>query len=42
MGELTASDAGIACIDSKYLYLAWRPVSAIQNAGVDGPALAEL
>ena len=36
MSELTMSDAGIACFDSKYFYLAWRPFSAIANADKDG------
>jgi hypothetical protein len=38
MGELTTADAGIACFDSKYLYLAWRPITAIRNADLDGNA----
>ena len=36
MGELTMADAGIACWDSKYFYLGWRPITAIQHADVDG------
>jgi hypothetical protein len=36
MGELTTADAGIACWDSKYYYLSWRPITAIQHADVDG------
>jgi hypothetical protein len=36
MGELTTADAGIACFDSKYFYLAWRPITAIRNATIDG------
>ena len=36
MGNLVMSDAGIACFDSKYFYLAWRPVTAIRNADKDG------
>ena len=36
MGSLTVADAGIACFDSKYAYLAWRPYSAIRNADLDG------
>ena len=35
MGELTTADAGIACWDSKYFYLAWRPITAIQHADLD-------
>src|SRR5881392_797356 len=38
MGSLTVADAGIACFDSKYAYLAWRPYSAIRNADLDGNA----
>jgi hypothetical protein len=41
MGDLVATDAGIACFDSKYHYLHWRPYSAIRNADLDGnPATA--
>ena len=36
MGELVTADAGIGCFDSKYFYLAWRPITAIQNADKDG------
>jgi hypothetical protein len=36
MGELVTADAGMACFDSKYFYLAWRPFSAIPNADKDG------
>ena len=36
MGSLTVADAGIACFDSKYAYLFWRPYSAIRNADLDG------
>ena len=36
MGSLTDADAGIACFDSKYNALAWRPYSAIRNADLDG------
>lgn len=36
MGELTTADAGIACWDSKYFYLSWRPITAIQHADLDG------
>jgi len=35
MGELTTADAGIACFDSKYFYLAWRPITAIRHADLD-------
>ena len=36
MGDLTVTDAGIACFDSKYTYLRWRPYTAIRNADLDG------
>jgi hypothetical protein len=36
MANLTMSDSGIACWDSKYFYLSWRPITAIQNADKDG------
>ena len=36
MGELVTADAGIGCFDSKYFYLAWRPITAIQHADLDG------
>jgi hypothetical protein len=36
MGELTTADAGIACFDSKYDYLYWRPITAIRHADLDG------
>jgi vanadium-dependent haloperoxidase-like protein len=35
MGDMVAADAGIACMDSKYHYLLWRPVTAIRNADLD-------
>jgi PAP2 superfamily len=36
MGTMVGSDAGIACMDSKYHYLLWRPVTAIRAADTDG------
>jgi len=36
MGDLLDSDAAIACWDSKYHYLFWRPIMAIRNAEIDG------
>jgi PAP2 superfamily len=36
MGDLIDSDALIACWDSKFHYLFWRPATAIPNAAVDG------
>jgi hypothetical protein len=38
MGNMVAADAGIACMDSKYHYLYWRPVTAIRGADLDGNA----
>jgi hypothetical protein len=34
--EMVDADTGIACWDSKYTHLFWRPVMAIRNAGLDG------
>src|SRR3981081_2810217 len=36
MGDMVAADSGIACFDSKYHYLFWRPITAIQHADIDG------
>ena len=36
MGNIISTDAGIACYDSKFFYLAWRPITAIRNADKDG------
>ena len=36
MGTMISTDAGIACMDSKYHYLLWRPVTAIRAADTDG------
>jgi hypothetical protein len=36
MGALVTADAGMACFDSKFFYLAWRPITAIRNADKDG------
>jgi hypothetical protein len=38
MGDMVGADAGIACMDSKYHYLLWRPVTAIRNADLDSNA----
>jgi hypothetical protein len=38
MGNMVGADAGIGCMDSKYHYLLWRPISAIRNADEDGNA----
>jgi hypothetical protein len=35
-GNMVSTDAGMACFDSKYHYLFWRPVTAIRNANIDG------
>ena len=41
MGDMVGADAGIACMDSKYHYLYWRPVTAIRGADLDSnPATA--
>jgi hypothetical protein len=36
IGNIVTTDAGIACFDSKFFYLAWRPITAIRNADTDG------
>jgi hypothetical protein len=36
MGMIVTADAGIGCYDSKFFYEAWRPITAIRNAGIDG------
>ncbi len=41
MGDLVDSDAAIACWDSKYHYLFWRPIMAIRNAQIDGNAATQ-
>jgi hypothetical protein len=33
MGEMVPTDAGIACFDSKYHYMFWRPITAIGANG---------
>jgi hypothetical protein len=33
MGDVVTADAGIGCFDSKYFYLAWRPITAIHYDG---------
>jgi hypothetical protein len=38
MGNMVGADAGIACLESKYHYLLWRPITAIRNADQDGNA----
>jgi hypothetical protein len=38
MGNMVESDAAIGCLESKYHYLLWRPITAIQNADKDGNA----
>jgi hypothetical protein len=35
MGTMVGSDAGIACMDAKYHYLFWRPVTAIRATTTD-------
>jgi hypothetical protein len=41
MGELVEADAFIACWDSKYNYLFWRPYTAIRHADLDGNPATE-
>jgi hypothetical protein len=41
MGELVVTDSAIACFDSKYSHLIWRPYTAIRNAGLDGNPATE-
>lgn len=36
MGNMVGADALIDCFESKYLYMFWRPYTAIRNAGIDG------
>jgi hypothetical protein len=38
MGDMISTDAGMACFRSKYTYLFWRPITAIQHADIDGNA----
>jgi len=33
---VSAADAGIACFDAKFHFMAWRPVHAVQRADTDG------
>ena len=39
--NLAMADAAIACWDSKYRYVFWRPVTAIREGGADGNASTE-
>jgi hypothetical protein len=39
--NITLADAGIACWDTKYHYNAWRPITAIREAGDDGSPTTE-
>ncbi len=36
MLNVTMADAGIACFDSKYRYVFWRPITAIRAGDTDG------
>jgi len=36
MGMIVTADAGMGCYDSKFFYEAWRPITAIRNAAIDG------
>jgi hypothetical protein len=42
MGNMVTTDAGIACMDAKYHYLLWRPVTAIRLADKDGNAATDV
>ena len=42
MGTMISSDAGIACMEAKYHYLLWRPVTAIRAADTDGNAATDV
>lgn len=33
MGDMVSTDAGMACFDSKYHYMFWRPITAIRATG---------
>jgi hypothetical protein len=37
-GSMVTTDAGIACFDSKYYWLLWRPITAIRNDGIAADA----
>ena len=41
MGNLVGADAGIGCLESKYHYAFWRPVTAIRSADIDGNPLTQ-
>jgi hypothetical protein len=41
MGNMVGADAGIACMDSKYHYLLWRPITAIRAGDKDGNAATD-
>ena len=41
MGDMVVTDSGIACFDSKYHYLFWRPTTAIHGAATDGNPATE-
>jgi hypothetical protein len=36
MADMVGADAGISCMDSKYKWLRWRPITAIRAADQDG------
>jgi hypothetical protein len=40
--NITMADAAIACWDSKYRYVFWRPITAIRSGDVDGNAATDL
>jgi hypothetical protein len=39
--NVAMADAGIACWDSKYRYVFWRPITAIREADADGNAATD-
>jgi hypothetical protein len=36
MGNLVGADTGIGCLEAKYHYAFWRPITAIRSADIDG------
>lgn len=41
MGNMVGGDAGMTCMESKYHYLVWRPITAIRSADKDGNAATD-
>jgi hypothetical protein len=40
--NISMADAAIACWDSKYRYVFWRPITAIRSGDIDGNAATDL